>query len=126
MVAVGGAAHGETRGPVPAAPGQEVGECGCFTAGGQNRLDLPQYRIGTAERLEAPQTEARPFVLEVQSADTEQRLSVLTAWIIAADRTREDYGLRIPGSEFPPSHGEAHRRKCLETLALFGLDESHG
>ena len=22
----------------------------------------------------------------------------------------------------PPAHGEAHRRQCLEALALFGLD----
>ena len=63
---------------------------------------------------------------EIESADIERRLSILTGWIIAADRTLEDYGLRIPGAEFPPSHGEAHRRQCLETLALFGLDENHG
>ena len=63
---------------------------------------------------------------EVIGADVEQRLSILTSWIIAADRTREDYGLRIPGAEFPPSHGEAHRRRCLESLALFELDEGRG
>ncbi|NIL93382.1 MAG: DUF58 domain-containing protein [Woeseiaceae bacterium] len=63
---------------------------------------------------------------EIASDDIEQRLSILTSWIIAADRTREDYGLRIPGAEFPPSHGETHRRQCLEKLALFGLDEEHG
>lgn len=59
---------------------------------------------------------------KIPSADVEQRLSILTAWIISADRTREDYGLRIPGAEFAPSHGESHRRRCLEALALFGLD----
>jgi uncharacterized protein (DUF58 family) len=56
---------------------------------------------------------------EVQSHDVEERLSVLTSWIIEADRTMEDYGLRVPGAEFNPAHGEAHRRRCLETLALF-------
>jgi uncharacterized protein (DUF58 family) len=49
----------------------------------------------------------------------ERRLSVLTRWIVDADRTLEDYGLRVPGAEFPPAHGEAHRRSCLEALALF-------
>ncbi|MBU2676938.1 MAG: DUF58 domain-containing protein [Gammaproteobacteria bacterium] len=51
--------------------------------------------------------------------DTEQRLSILTRWIIDADRRLEDYGLRLPGAEFPPAHGEAQRRACLEQLAVF-------
>ena len=51
--------------------------------------------------------------------DVEERLSILTRWIVDADRTLEDYGLRVPSAEFEPAHGEAHRRKCLETLALF-------
>jgi len=62
----------------------------------------------------------------VPTDDIELRLSVLTSWIINADRTREDYGLRLPGVEFPPAHGESHRRRCLSALALFGLDESNG
>ena len=62
----------------------------------------------------------------LQTDDTELRLSILTSWIIAADRTNEDYGLRLPGQEFPPAHGESHRQRCLEALALFGLDEEHG
>ncbi len=56
---------------------------------------------------------------DIESGDVEQRLSILTRWIVEADRTREDYGLRLPGAEFPPAHGEAHRRQCLEALALF-------
>ena len=56
---------------------------------------------------------------ELPMADAEQRLAVLTRWIIDADRSLEDYGLRMPGEEFPPTHGEAHRRACLEALALF-------
>ncbi len=63
---------------------------------------------------------------EIPAEDVEERLSILTAWIISADRTREDYGLRIPGAEFPPAHGEAHRRQCLEALALFGMNEADG
>ena len=56
---------------------------------------------------------------EIAGYDVEQRLSILTRWIVDADRTLEDYGLRVPGVEFRPAHGEAHRRRCLETLALF-------
>jgi uncharacterized protein (DUF58 family) len=59
----------------------------------------------------------------IPSGDTEVRLSILTSWVINADRTREDYGLRIPGIEFAPAHGEAHRKRCLEALALFGISD---
>jgi uncharacterized protein (DUF58 family) len=52
-------------------------------------------------------------------ADLEQRLSILTRWIVDADRTQRDYGLRIPGYESGPAHGEAHRHLCLEALAFF-------
>ena len=57
---------------------------------------------------------------ELAGVDLERRLSILTRWIVDADRTLEDYGLRVPGAEFEPAHGEAHRHRCLETLALFG------
>jgi uncharacterized protein (DUF58 family) len=52
-------------------------------------------------------------------ADVEERLSILTRWIVNADSTLEDYGLRLPGHEIPPAHGDAQRRRCLEALALF-------
>lgn len=56
---------------------------------------------------------------EIPTSNVEDRLSILTRWIVNADQTREDYGLRIPGDEFPPAHGDAQRRQCLEALALF-------
>jgi uncharacterized protein (DUF58 family) len=56
---------------------------------------------------------------EIEANGIETRLSVLTQWIVNADQTREDYGLRIPGCEFPPAHGDEQRRQCLEALALF-------
>lgn len=59
----------------------------------------------------------------VQVADVEQRLSVLTRWIVDADRTQQDYGLRIPGHEFPPAHGKAHRHRCLEALAFYDKED---
>jgi uncharacterized protein (DUF58 family) len=59
----------------------------------------------------------------IPAAEVEERLSILTRWIINSDRTMEDYGLRLPGHEFPPAHGEEQRRQCLEALALFGEEE---
>jgi len=63
---------------------------------------------------------------EVLVDDLESRLSILTRWITDTDQTRADYGLRIPGQEFPPAHGESQRRRCLESLALYGLDSDRG
>ena len=56
---------------------------------------------------------------QIESADVEKRLSVLARWIVEADRTQVDYGLRIAGEELDPAHGEAHRHRCLKKLAFF-------
>ena len=50
----------------------------------------------------------------------EARLSRLTAWVLQADRLGLAYGLRLPGVEIAPNTGAAHRRNCLEALALCG------
>jgi len=55
----------------------------------------------------------------LESSDVEERLAILTRWIVDADRKSEDYGLRMPAAEFPPAHGDSQRRQCLEVLALF-------
>jgi len=52
--------------------------------------------------------------------DTEQRLSRLTAWVLAADRMGLHWGLRLPGAELPPGQGDAHRRDALDRLARWG------
>lgn len=56
---------------------------------------------------------------ELAAGDTEQRLSQLTRWLLDARDSGQPYGLRLPGTEIPPAHGEAHDRRCLEALALF-------
>ena len=53
----------------------------------------------------------------------EQKLAVLTRWVIDADALDVHYGLRIPGSEIAPQHSPAHRAACLRSLALFNLPE---
>lgn len=50
--------------------------------------------------------------------DTEARLSRLCAWVLAAGEDIE-IGLRLPGVALPPAHGAAHRRACLEALAIW-------
>jgi len=52
-------------------------------------------------------------------ADVEARLSRLAAWTLAAQHTGLAFGLRIPGVELSPAHGDTQRRAALEALALW-------
>ncbi len=56
---------------------------------------------------------------DVSQLDTEMALSQLCRWILLADAQNLRYGLRIPGFERSPQQGEAHKRACLQALALF-------
>jgi uncharacterized protein (DUF58 family) len=51
--------------------------------------------------------------------DVERRLSRLAGWVLEAERSGAQYGLRLPGVEISPGHGEAHRAACLQALALY-------
>jgi len=51
--------------------------------------------------------------------NTEEKLSILTAWVLRAERLQIPYSLEMPGTALPADLGEAHRDTCLETLALF-------
>jgi uncharacterized protein (DUF58 family) len=57
---------------------------------------------------------------ELHLADMEEKLSQLTLWVIEAERTRQPYGLRLPGNEISPALGQAHFHRCLRVLSLFG------
>ena len=77
-------------------------------------LLIKQFAGGAAEELWLD--------LSLTAADRplETRLSLLTGWIIAAERTQTRYGLRLPGRELAPDQGNSHRDTCLEALALYG------
>ncbi|MCK6373696.1 MAG: DUF58 domain-containing protein [Zoogloea sp.] len=49
----------------------------------------------------------------------EARLSRLTRWVMDADASGVDFGLRLPGTHLAPSRGPAHRHACLAALALY-------
>jgi uncharacterized protein (DUF58 family) len=51
----------------------------------------------------------------------EEKLSRLTRWVLEADARGMAYGLALPNREIAPQRGDAHRRRCLEALALFHL-----
>jgi len=61
-----------------------------------------------------------PLALPGAGEPLERALSRLCAWVLAADRQSLDYGLRLGALEIPPANGEAHKRHCLEALALHG------
>jgi uncharacterized protein (DUF58 family) len=55
---------------------------------------------------------------------SEQRLEILTRWVLDAETQGLHYGLRLPDTQLPPAQGAAHRDECLRALALYGLESS--
>ena len=49
----------------------------------------------------------------------EERLCRLCRGVLDACDQEKDFGLRIPGTEIIPSHGQTHRHLCLAALATF-------
>lgn len=60
------------------------------------------------------------------SGDTEQKLSILAAWILRAERRGIPYSLEMPGAALPADLGEEHRDACLEILALYQAPRAPG
>ncbi|MBS0337784.1 MAG: DUF58 domain-containing protein [Proteobacteria bacterium] len=52
--------------------------------------------------------------------DLEAKLSRLAGWVLAAEDAGLRYGLRLPGTDLAPGHGDTHRTACLTALALYG------
>jgi uncharacterized protein (DUF58 family) len=52
-------------------------------------------------------------------AGLETKLSRLCAWVLLAEKLGFQYGLRLGSQEIAPEGGEAHKRRCLQALALY-------
>jgi uncharacterized protein (DUF58 family) len=50
----------------------------------------------------------------------EEKLSILTSWILKAERQMVPYSLELPTDALPADLGPQHRDACLRLLALFG------
>lgn len=105
---------------------------------GEQVHGLRQYRSGDSLKRVAWRTSARHDQLYTREMETprddscelswhtlrgvptEQRLSILTAWVLMADHRQLPYGLVLPGLALPPGLGGEHRNQCLEALALYG------
>jgi len=57
----------------------------------------------------------------LKGGDVETRLSILTAWVIAADHKQLSYSLKLPDTQIAVGNGPGHRSRCLEALALYLL-----
>lgn len=72
--------------------------------------------------MEAPREDACELDWDLlKGGDNETRLSILTAWVIAADHKQLSYGLKLPGTLITSGKGDSHRSRCLESLALYLL-----
>lgn len=57
----------------------------------------------------------------LSESNTEHKLSRLCGMVVKAHSLNLVYGLKLPGITIKPDCSEAHRQKCLKTLALYGL-----
>jgi uncharacterized protein (DUF58 family) len=72
--------------------------------------------------MEAPREDACELDWDLLTGcDTERRLSILTAWVVAADHKQLSYSLKLPDQHVPSGGGIGQREKCLELLALYLL-----
>jgi len=51
--------------------------------------------------------------------DREQRISLLTRWVIEAGALGIRFGIDLPGVQVQPSNDERQIEKCLKILALY-------
>jgi len=59
----------------------------------------------------------------IRVKDTEKKLSVMSGMILKAHEMNMEYGLIVPGTAIDPDWGNAHKHKCLKSLAMFQNDE---
>jgi uncharacterized protein (DUF58 family) len=122
--------------PLPMASGGQQGQP--RRGEGEQIHGLREYREGDSLRSVAWRTSARHEHLytremetprerscvlswrALEGRDTEQRLAILSAWVMMAESRQLAYRLDIPGGQFGPARGPQHRHECLERLALFG------
>lgn len=83
------------------------------------RASARHQKLYTRE-METPRQEACAFNWYLMgSADPEEKLSILAAWILRAEHHQIPYSLEMPADALPPGLGDDHRDACLKLLALY-------
>ncbi len=85
--------------------------------------EQPHHQGGDAGLVVRDAEQAQQYELwldfmQAGTANTEARLSRLCAWVLQVDKLGLSYGLRLPALSIKPGSGEAHKRQCLEALAV--------
>ncbi len=78
---------------------------------GQKPLLVKVFGEGRNEDLELAWTST--------AGDDETRLSILTGWVLQAERQGLRYSLTLPSRTIPAASGAAHCQRCLQALALY-------
>lgn len=77
-----------------------------------------------SREMESPRNEACELNWYLMGGgNIEEKLSILTAWVLRAERRQIPYSLEMPGVALPADLGDSHRDACLEALALFRSGE---
>jgi uncharacterized protein (DUF58 family) len=131
-------ARGHIPFPAAAAGGNALAARGVDGDGRDDFAGLRAYRPGDSLRHVAWKSLARNHGLltkhfagddralpwfdydHAPAIDHEGRLSVLCRWVLDAHAMGLPFGLRLPDRSFEPDTGDAHMRRCLEALALYG------
>lgn len=72
--------------------------------------------------MESPREEACELAWDLLTGvELEERLSILTAWVLMADHRQLSYSLQVPGDRVETGSGLEHRNRCLELLSVYGL-----
>jgi uncharacterized protein (DUF58 family) len=83
------------------------------------RTSARHQKLYTKE-METPREEACEFNWHfVPGRETEEKLSIITAWILRAEHHQIPYSLEMPTEALPADLGEEHRAACLKILALY-------
>lgn len=94
------------------------------------RLGDPLHRVAwkasqrhdclLARELRQPQSPELRFDLSrVAGGDLEQRISILTAWVLRAHREERNWTLKLGAQSLGPERGERHLHACLRALAEY-------
>jgi uncharacterized protein (DUF58 family) len=124
--------------PFRARPAEDYAATAGLRAGGDDFIGVREFRAGDSPRHVDWKAVARGQAWHTKQfgggyrasvwldwdtlagLDIETRLSVLTRWVLEAQRQGMLYGLRLPEKTLSPDCGEAHQHECLMALALFG------
>lgn len=102
---------GDFHGPRNYQPGDHPGQILWKALAAEKGLLVKQFASGR---------EARRWLDfdALDDPDPEHRLARLAGAVERLHATATAYGLRLPGQVIEPGRGEAHRRRCLDALAL--------